>query len=453
MKIVFIVPTADIRRNSIYRFGSKIYGHTNSIVGPLILGRILEDAGHTVEAYEELYEDLDFKKFEDADFIMLYTMTSNSTRAYHIADYFRNEKHKRVVIGGIHASSMPEEALQHADQVIVGEGESVIRDVVEGRIKDKIVYAKCIKNIDEIPFPDYNILKTPCDAANVITSRGCPFECSFCTTSRMFHPYRKRTPDNVIEELKTYKEQGFKYMNFEDDNFTADKARAKGILRKMISNKLVFRETFFFGRTDMANDEELLQLLHDAHLNRVLIGVESLNQKSLDDINKKQKISDIEKCGKVLKKYKIKIIASLVLGLDSDSKEDMERGEQFCKKIKAYQFQPAILTPFPKTPVYEQYEKENRMLKNDWQYFDMMVVNFKPKNMSPYDLQSEFFKLIKKFYTFKSSFAMFKIFGPAAGFRRLGLWIAVKFVNIFFKRKSNMNDGNIYNKLKEVSNS
>jgi hypothetical protein len=93
------------------------------------------------------------------------------------------------------------------------------------------------------------------------------------------------------------------------------------------------------------------------------------------------------------------------------------------------------------------------MLKNDWQYFDMMVVNFKPKNMSPYDLQSEFFKLIKKFYTFKSSFAMFKIFGPAAGFRRLGLWIAVKFVNIFFKRKSNMNDGNIYNKLKEVSNS
>jgi len=452
MKIVFIVPAADIRRNAIYRFGDKIYGHTNSIVGPLILGRILENAGHNVEVYEELYKDLNFNKFETADLIMIYTMTSNSTRAYCIADYFRNKKHKRVIIGGIHASSMPEEALQHADQVIVGEGERVIRDVVEGRIKDKIVYSKFIENLDEIPFPDYTILKTPCDVANVITSRGCPFECSFCTTSRMFHPYRKRTPDNVIKELKMYKKQGFKYMNFEDDNFTADKARAKEILRKMISNKLVFRETFFFGRTDMANDEELLQLLHDAHLNRVLIGVESLNQKSLDDINKKQKISDIEKCGKVLQKYKIRIIASLVLGLDGDTKEDMERGERFCEKINAYQLQPAILTPFPKTPVYEQYEKENRMLGNDWQYFDMMVVNFKPKNMSPYDLQSEFFKVVKMFYTFKSSFKMFRIFGFAAGIRRLGLWFAVKFGNIFFRKKSNKKDGNIYNKLKEISN-
>lgn len=451
MKVIFIVPAADIRRNAIYRFGDKIYGHSNSISGPLILGRILKDAGYDVEVYEELYKDLNFNKFENGDLIMLYTMTSSSTRAYHIADYFRNVKHKRVVIGGIHASSLPEEALQHADQVVVGEGERVIVDVASGKIKDKIVYSKCIENLDEIPFPDYSLLKTPCRAANVMTSRGCPFSCSFCTTSRMFHPYRKRTPDNVIEELRMYKNQGFKYVNFEDDNFTADKERAKEILRKMISNNLVFRETFFFGRTDMANDEELLQLLHDAHLNRVLIGIESLNQKSLDNINKKQKISDIEKCGTALVKHKIRLIASLVLGLDDDSKEDMERGEKFCERINAYQFQPAILTPFPNTPVYEQYKKEGRLLDNDWQYYDMMVVNFKPKKMSPYDLQSEFFKVAKLFYTFKSSFNILKIFGFVAWLRRVGLWIAVKFGEAFFKKKSNTKDGNIYNRIKEAS--
>jgi radical SAM superfamily enzyme YgiQ (UPF0313 family) len=308
-----------------------------------------------------------------------------------------------------------------------------------------------VEDLDKIPFPDYNLLKTPCSAANVMTSRGCPFSCSFCTTSRMFHPYRKRSPDNVIEELKMYKSQGFKYVNFEDDNFTADKNRAKEILRKMIANKLVFRETFFFGRTDMAKDKELLQLLHDAHLSRVLIGIESLNQKSLDSINKKQKISDIRECGEILAKYKIRLIASLVLGLDDDSKEDMERGEEFCEKINAYQFQPAILTPFPKTPVYEQYKSENRMLDNDWQYYDMMVVNFKPKYMSPYELQSEFFKVAKLFYTFKSSFNILKIFGISAWVRRIGLWIAVKFGELFFKKKSNTEDGNIYNKLKELS--
>ncbi|MHC6178727.1 B12-binding domain-containing radical SAM protein [Clostridium sp. JNZ X4-2] len=451
MKVIFIVPAADIRRNAIYRFGDKIYGHTNSIVGPLILGGILKNAGHDAEVYEEMYTDLDFDKFEDADLIMIYTMTSSSARAYHIADYFRKVKHKKVVIGGIHASSVPEEALQHADQIVVGEGEKVIVDVVNGNIKDKIVYSKCVENLDEIPFPDYSILKTPCKAANVITSRGCPFSCSFCTTSRMFHPYRKRTPENVIEELKMYKSQGFKYVNFEDDNFTADKDRAKEILRKMISNNLVFKETFFFGRTDMAKDEELLQLLHDAHLNRVLIGIESLNQKSLDSINKKQKITDIEECGTILAKYKIKLIASLVLGLDDDSMEDIERGEKFCEKINAYQFQPSILTPFPKTPVYNQYKRENRIFNNDWQYYDMMVVNFKPKNMSPYELQSEFFKVAKLFYTFKSSFSMFKIFGFAAWIRRIGLWAAVKFGEAFFKKKSNKRDGNIYNKIKEAS--
>lgn len=450
MKVIFITPVADIRRNALYRFGGKIYGHSNSITGPLILGRILKDAGHDVEVYEEMYKNLNFEKFEDADVIMIYTMTSSSTRAYRIADYFR-KKHKKVIIGGIHASSLPEEALQHADQVVVGEGERVIADVVSGKIKDKIVYSKCIENLDEIPFPDYSLLKTPCKAANVMTSRGCPFSCTFCTTSRMFHPYRRRTPDNVIKELRMYKQQGFKYVNFEDDNFTADKERAKEILRKMISNNLVFKETFFFGRTDMANDEELLQLLHDAHLTRVLIGIESLNQESLNNINKKQKISDIEKCGTALAKHKIRLIASLVLGLDDDSKEDMERGEKFCEKINAYQFQPAILTPFPKTPVYEQYKKENRLLDNDWQYYDMMVVNFKPKKMSPYDLQAEFFKVARLFYTFKSSFSMLKIFGFAAWIRRLGLWIAVKFGESFFKKKSSQKDGNVYSRMKEVS--
>ena len=168
MKVIFITPVADIRRNALYRFGGKIYGHSNSITGPLILGRILKDAGHDVEVYEEMYKNLNFEKFEDADVIMIYTMTSSSTRAYRIADYFR-KKHKKVIIGGIHASSLPEEALQHADQVVVGEGERVIADVVSGKIKDKIVYSKCIENLDEIPFPDYSLLKTPCKAANVMT--------------------------------------------------------------------------------------------------------------------------------------------------------------------------------------------------------------------------------------------------------------------------------------------
>lgn len=451
MKIVFITPAADIRRNNIYRLGSYFYGQSNSITGPLILGRILKENGHDVEVYEELYKDIEPKNIKNADVICLYTMTSNAIRAYELADILRNDYKKRIIIGGIHASSKPEEAIKHADQVVVGEAESVIVDLIEGNIAKKIVYAPYVKDLDKIPFPDYSLLKTPCNAANIMTSRGCPFNCIFCTTSRMFYPYRYRSPDNVIKELDMYKKLGFKYVNFEDDNFTANKDRAKKILKKMIDNDLVFKETFFFGRTDMAYDKELLTLLSNAHLNRVLIGIESLNQKSLDYINKKQKIEDIEYCGKMLAKYKIRLIASIVLGLDYDTKENIRNSVEFAKKINAYQLQPAILTPYPGTPLYKQFEKEDRIIIKDWQYYDMMNVVFQPKNMSPWELEVEFFHAVKNFYSFSGAMKMLKIFGLESCIRRLGLWIASKFGALFFKNKSTKNDGNIYNQLYKLS--
>lgn len=451
MKVVFITPAADIRRNWVYRLGGSFYGRSNSITGPLILGSILKREGHEVEVYEELYKDLEPENIDDADVICIYTMTSNAPRAYELANIFKREYKKRVIIGGMHASALPEEALRYADQVVVGEAETVIVDLIEGNIKEKIVYAPPVEDLDSIPFPDYSVLKTPCQVANLMTSRGCPFSCIFCTTSRMFYPYRYRSPDNVIEELEMYKEMGFEYVNFEDDNFTANRERAKKILTKMIQNDLVFNETFFFGRTDLAKDEELLALLRDAHLNRVLIGIESLNQESLDYIDKKQKKEDIEYCGEMLEKYKIRLIASIVLGLDYDTKEDIRKAVEFSKKINAYQLQPAVLTPYPGTPLYEQFEEEGRILIKDWQYYDMMNVVFEPKNMSPWELEFEFFKAVNEFYNFSGAMKIFKIFGFEAGMRRLGLWIASKFGKTFFKKKSEKEDGNIYNQLYELS--
>lgn len=451
MKVVFVTPAADIRRNWVYRLGGSFYGRSNSITGPLILGGILKREGHEVEVYEELYKDLEPENIDDANVICIYTMTSNAPRAYELASIFKREYKKRVIIGGMHASALPEEALRYADQVVVGEAETIIVDLIEGNIKEKIVYAPPVENLDSIPFPDYSVLKTPCQVANLMTSRGCPFSCIFCTTSRIFYPYRYRSPDNVIEELEIYKKMGFEYVNFEDDNFTANRERAKEILTKMIQNDLVFNETFFFGRTDLAKDEELLALLRDAHLNRVLIGIESLNQESLDYIDKKQKKEDIEYCGKMLEKYKIRLIASIVLGLDYDTKEDIRKAVEFSKKINAYQLQPAVLTPYPGTPLYEQFEEEGRILIKDWQYYDMMNVIFEPKNMSPWELEFEFFRAVNEFYSFRGAMKMFRIFGFEAGMRRIGLWIASKFGKTFFKKKSKKEDGNIYNQLYGLS--
>jgi len=420
MKIIFITPAPALRRLSSYRFAGKLYGQSNSITGPLILGGILKRAGHEVEVYEELNGKVDFNKLYDADVFCLSIMTSNAPRGYELADMIHLKSAARVLIGGIHASAMPQEALRHADQVITGEGENVILDVVEGRITDSVVCARPIENLDDVPFPDYSILKTPYKAANVITTRGCPFSCSFCSTSRMFKPYRKRSVENVMKEIRMYKQMGFKYMNFEDDNFTADKQRAKEICRCIIKEKLQFKETFFFGRTDLAKDDELLTLLKKAHLTRVLIGIESLNQASLDSINKHQSIDDIKAAALACKKHGIRLIASIVLGIDCDKKEDIRKAVAFTKQIDAYQLQPAVLTPLPGTPVYDQFIKEGRMISRDWTNFDLMNVTFEPKNMTPWELQEEFFRASREFYNFSSAFRIGRIFGFEYGLRRFG---------------------------------
>lgn len=422
MFVTFIVPTVAVKRNAIYRLGGRLYGTSNAITGPLILGRIVKDAGHHVEVYEELEGPVDYDRLLlVTDVVCIYTMTTIAPRAYELADLFHMKGHARVIIGGMHASALPEEAATHADQVVVGEAESAILDCVEGRATERIVHAKPICDLDSIPFPDYSILKTPVRCANIMTSRGCPFRCSFCTTSRMFAPYRRRSVDSVIAEIRAAHQQGFRYMNFEDDNFTADKDRAKEICRRIIAENLQFKETFFFGRTDLARDPELLDLLAKAHLTRVLMGIESLNQASLDEVNKHQSIDDIKKACAACAQYGIRVIASVVLGLDADTPDDIRRTVQFAKDVGAYQIQPAILTPFPGTPVYDELTSSNRMITNDWALFDMTHVTFQPKHESPWELQQIFWKSCNYFYDIPSALRIWKRFGAEYGLRRIYL--------------------------------
>lgn len=451
MKIVFITPASFVRRLPIYRFNSHLYGHTNAITGPLVLGSIVKKAGHEVAVYEELNGAVPFEDLlETTDVFCFSIMTANAPRAYELADRVHREGRGRVIIGGIHATAMPEEAAAHADQVVTGEAERVILDIVEGRNTQKIVKGIPVEDLDAIPFADYSLLETPCESANILTTRGCPFQCSFCTTTRMFYPYRQRSVDNVIAEIRLAKERGFRYMNFEDDNFTADKERAKEICRRMIAEDLLFKETFFFGRTDMARDPELLDLLQRAHLTRVLIGIESLNQNALDTVNKHQNILDIQRAGVACRNHKIRLIASIVLGIDDDSPEDMRRAVDFAKSIDAYQLQPAILTPYPQTPLYRQFVAEDRMITDDWTQFDMMNVTFQPKKMSPWALQKEFYRAARHFYDLPSSIKIGRLFGREYGWRRFGLAIMARIGSLAVDIAGHVVKSNPYYKLRHL---
>lgn len=182
----------------------------------------------------------------------------------------------------------------------------------------------------------------------------------------------------------------------------------------------------------MAKDPEMLDLLAAAHLTRVLIGIESLNQKALDAIHKGQSVDDIRAAGEACREHGIRVIASIVLGLDDDTPEDIRRSIAFAKEIDAYQLQPAILTPYPGTPVYEQLEKTGRMLGSSWSDYDMMNVTFQPRNMSPWDLQELFYESVQYFYDFQSAKRIGELFGEEyekrrkslARSARMGTWAA-----------------------------
>lgn len=423
MKIVFIVPAPDRHRSAIYRFGNKFYGRSNSMIGPLILGTILKRRGHEVEVYEELEEDIDLQSLLDASLVCISMFTTNAIRAYQLADYFRSRL-KRVILGGIHASAMPMESLAHADQVVVGEAENVIIDVVEGVNTSPIVISTPVMNLDTLPHPDYDILKTKARAANILTSRGCMHSCKFCSSSHMFSPYRKRSTVNVIEELLSYKKLGFTHVNIQDDNFSANRERAKEILKAIIAEKLRFDEIFIFGRAEIAHDEELLHLMNQAQVKKILIGIESVNQESLDKINKKQNVHNIYHAGKMLQKHRIKLIASIILGIDGDTIDNMRSTSDFCRQINAYQLQPAILTPYPGTPLYREMDADGRIATRDWQLYDMMNVVFKPSNMNRLTLQMEFNKTVKDFYSIRRLAITLWLFGFEPFLRTVGLFLA-----------------------------
>lgn len=443
MKIAFVTPASEMRKALPVRIGNTIYTRPNAITGPLILATMLRDRGHDPEVYEELYAGVDLRRLLSADVIGISTMTSTAPRAFEIADFFKS-RGKRVVIGGMHATVSPQETLAHCDTVVVGEAEGVIVDVIEGG-RAGIVKAAHPEDLDGVVFPDYSLLKTPCREANIMTTRGCHYSCSYCSTSRMFLPYRERSVGSVIAELTLYKRRGFKYVNFQDDNFTGNRKRAKELLAKMIEENLVFRDVFFFGRADMVLDDELLSLLSRAHLRSVLIGIESLNPATLEYIGKNIELEPLLKSIPKLGTYKIKLLASLVLGLDTDGIEDIRKAVTFCQDINAFTLQPAVLTPFPATPIYKQYTSEERMAVSDWQYFDLMHATFHPKKMTVTQLQNEFYQALRRFYSFRKSFTIMRIYGFGPGMRRLGLW----FVFMFTGLMSRMVDGKFLRTVKK----
>jgi radical SAM superfamily enzyme YgiQ (UPF0313 family) len=393
-------------------------------LGTIYLGTMLKQKGYDVKSYVEQVAEIDLKDVLTADYVGISTITSTSKRSYEIAKLLRKAGIP-VFMGGPHVTYMPDEALEYCDYVVRGEADDIILDFVaalekgegfeditglsfrnkEGEIIHNKVTPLC-KDINMLPNPDYSIVKgleidgiKKFTIVPIMTSRGCPYDCSFCSVTAMFgQKYRFRSKELVMEELRGIYNAGCRWVFFYDDNFVANKQRTKELLKMMIDEGITPNWTAQV-RVEVAKDPELLELMARSGCHTLYIGLESVNPETLKAYNKKQSVEDIENCITLLHEKGIRIHGMFVFGSDTDTTSTIHETVRFTKHNDLESVQFLILTPLPGTRTYHELDKAGRIISKDWALYDAHHVVFKPEQMSYFELQSETFKATRQFYS------------------------------------------------------
>jgi len=394
-------------------------------LGCVLLGTILRDLGYTVKVViEEIsqapLETLGFSP----DLVCISSITPTMPRAFELGDYYRAQG-VPVVMGGPHPSFLPEESLAHADYVICGEGDEALPELIAALNRGtglagigNLCYHEdggCrinpwrpfLQDLDALPIPDYGLIHGwnpgKQSVVSIATSRGCPFGCRFCSVILLFgRRFRYNSVDRVLAEIRQNGSQA-KHIFFCDDNFTADLKRSKELLRRLIAEGLT-PEWSAQVRVEAANDPELLELMARSGCFMVFIGLESINPATLKAFKKGQTVADIRKAVTTFHHYGIAVHGMFVFGSEEDTLQVMEETVRFSHEIDLDSLQYLILTPIPGTPVYDELAGQNRLLHQDWQYYDGHHAVFMPRYMTPLELQLGTLRAMKKFYSWPSVF-------------------------------------------------
>jgi radical SAM superfamily enzyme YgiQ (UPF0313 family) len=346
-----------------------------------------------------------------ADLIGITTMTPVARRAYEISDHFRS-RGIPVVMGGMHASKLPDEALQHCDCVVIGEAEDLwdrlLDDLAHGRLKQVYRHGETFPSLAGRPQADWDHYsgKGYLPVHFIETTRGCPFNCEFCSVTSSFGgKFRNRPIDDIETEIRTMKPftGRFTWQNlvfFNDDNIISNKRHARELLTRIIPYKLDW-----LGQTsvDMAQDDEMLALCKKSGCMGLLVGFESLSAETLKSvnkgINKPQQYIDVVKR---MHDHGIGVKGSFIFGFDSDDDGVFERTVEFVEKAKIDVVYYSILTPYPGTALYEQMVRENRIIDHDWNHYNTHNVVYQPRNMTPERLFDGYWWALKQSFSYGS---------------------------------------------------
>lgn len=405
-----------VRNEELLKLGLTLPGFVerSKVIASLPSLGLLTLAGMTPAEHEVEYHEIADLKLSVAadqlpsgfDLVAISSFSAQIDEAYNLAELFRRQGTK-VVMGGLHVTSVPDEAEQYCDAVVVGEGElswlQVLRDAERGSLKKRYNPIGKEFRLCDAPMPAYELLDiSKYNRLTVQTTRGCPHKCDFCASSILLTQKYKIKPANKvlaeIDKIKELWEQPF--IEFADDNSFVNAAHWKKLLPEIKKRRI-----HWFTETDIsvAYDSELLRLMREAGCAQVLVGLESPTPEALQGIDTKnwklEQSSRYIKAVRHIQSYGISVNGCFVIGLDGHDETIFEKLPQFIEASGLHQVQVTLPTAFPGTPFYNRLKMEGRLIEEtNWKKCTLFDLNFVPKQMSGERLVEGFMHLATSLY-------------------------------------------------------
>jgi radical SAM superfamily enzyme YgiQ (UPF0313 family) len=343
---------------------------------------------------------------ERFDVVALSTFTAQAPEAYDLADACR-ARGLRVAIGGLHVTVCPEEAAAHADHVFVGEAEETwpefVRDLAAGSPRALYDARGRVFPLERSPLPRYDLLDPArYNRLTIQTARSCPRACTFCASGILLRgPYRKKPVELVERDLEAIERIWPRpFVELADDNTFVDKRWSRRLVSMFVPHGIRW-----FTETDVtvADDPELLDLLHRSGCRQVLIGLEALDAEAVRGLEarpfKAARVATYAEAVRRIQSHGVSVNGCFVLGADHHAPEAFRRVAEFADEVGLAEVQVTVLTPFPGTPLYADLLREGRILRpGDWGACTLFDVTFRPAAMSVAELEAGLRDLFVRLY-------------------------------------------------------
>ncbi|HYM00172.1 MAG TPA: radical SAM protein [Blastocatellia bacterium] len=377
-------------------------------------------------------DDADWKRLAASDVVGISAITRTAPQSFELARKLKEVNPRiKVLFGGPHPTALPHESLEYGDLVITHEGDFTLPEVMrrfsddfenpalddilgiayktaDGEVKlNKDRPFLTSEELSSLPFPEFTANEIKHITHNVVnTSRGCPFECEYCSVIDNFgRQFRFTDDDYTVELIKHTIAIKHRPIFFGDDIFNANRGRVKRILSKILSDGVKMPRWFAQVRVESACDPEMLQLMAKAGCSYVFIGLESVNDETLRLYHKHSTLEKNRLAIDAFHKYGIRVHGMFVLGSEADTTDTIKDTFEFAKEMNIDSAQFFALTAVPGPPMTARYEQEGKVIASGkWHLYDAQHAVVRPKKMTPYELQAGTIRASLDFYSYREAF-------------------------------------------------